>query len=210
MKIKEKGSLSPESEPENNFESRNKFNPEPVGNNKLLLFAGAFLLAALVLVYFLFFNKKNDTATVESKKDTVSGNSSTDLLKSRELDLKEKELELKEQELKQQKELSDKLLNEKNKTQSTNKSIPSGNKSGIYSQASERYLTSSDLIGLSQWDLKIMRNEIFARHGYIFQTDEMRNYFSGKSWYNPRYYDVNDMLTKVEKENITLIKNFER
>lgn len=207
MKIKEQGNLVPENEPDSNFEIGNKFNSGPGQKNKLILLSGIFLLAAILLVYFLFFNKKNETAIVDSKKDTISNN--TDLLKNRELDLKEKELELKEQELKQQKELSDKLLNEKNKTQNLNKNTPSYN-TGNYPQASERYLASSELYGLSQWDLKIMRNEIFARHGYIFQTDEMRNYFSGKSWYNPRYYDVNDMLTKVEKENITLIKSFER
>ncbi len=207
MKIKEQGNLVPENEPDNNFEIHNKFNSGPGQNNRLILLAGIFLLAVILLVYFLFFNKKNETAKVDSKKDTASSN--TDLLKNRELDLKEKELELKEQELKQQKELSDKLLNDKSKAQNFNNNTQSYN-TGNYPQTSERYLTSSELYGLSQWDLKIMRNEIFARHGYIFQTDEMRNYFSGKSWYNPRYYDVNDMLTKVEKENIALIKSFER
>lgn len=38
---------------------------------------------------------------------------------------------------------------------------------GQYPFASERLLTEDDLAGRSAYDLKIMRNEIFARHGYI-------------------------------------------
>lgn len=111
----------------------------------------------------------------------------------------------------QQQEESDKSLAGKNESTSEDKSnYTSSEYNGIYPQASKRYLTNSDVSGLSQWDLKIMRNEIFARHGYIFQTDEMKNYFSEKSWYAPKYSDVNNMLTKIEKENIALIKKFER
>jgi len=83
------------------------------------------------------------------------------------------------------------------------------NESGLYPEGSNRYLSSSDLSGKSKYDLKIMRNEIFARHGFIFQTNEMQDYFSKQSWYNPRYSDVNNMLTSIEKDNIALIKKFE-
>ena len=80
---------------------------------------------------------------------------------------------------------------------------------GRFPQASERLLTVSDLQNLSKNDLKIMRNEIFARHGYIFQTDEMKTYFKYQDWYRPRYSDVNSMLTSIEQKNIELIKRYE-
>ncbi len=54
-----------------------------------------------------------------------------------------------------------------------------------------------------------MRNEIFARHGYKFKTEEMRNYFMYEKWYVPRYDNVDDMLSDVEKKNIELIKRYE-
>jgi hypothetical protein len=54
-----------------------------------------------------------------------------------------------------------------------------------------------------------MRNEIFARHGYIFTTPEMTAYFSQMSWYTPRYYDVSSLLTPIEKKNIAFIKRYE-
>jgi hypothetical protein len=80
---------------------------------------------------------------------------------------------------------------------------------GKYTFASERYLDHADLMNLSKYELRIMRNEIFARYGYIFKTDEMRNYFSNQSWYTPQFDDVTNMLTPIEKANVELIKKYE-
>jgi len=88
---------------------------------------------------------------------------------------------------------------------STNSTIP-----GRFPQASERLLSDSDLRYLSKEDLKIMRNEIFARHGFIFQTDAMKTYFRNQSWYSPRYSNVNSWLTNIEQKNIALIQSYEK
>jgi TM2 domain-containing membrane protein YozV len=80
---------------------------------------------------------------------------------------------------------------------------------GRFPEVSERLLTASDLQGLSKYDLKIMRNEIFARHGYIFQTEAMKTYFRNQSWYSPRYSNVNSWLTSIENKNIALIQRYE-
>lgn len=70
------------------------------------------------------------------------------------------------------------------------------------------YLSGSDLSGLSDAMLRLARNEIYARHGYIFQSDELQAYFNGMSWYeaNP-YYDGS--LTSVEKANVEFIQSYE-
>ena len=81
--------------------------------------------------------------------------------------------------------------------------------SGRFPHASERLLTASDLQYLSKEDLRIMRNEIFARHGYIFQTQAMKTYFQNQSWYSPRYNNVNSMLSSIEQKNIALIQRYE-
>ncbi len=78
-----------------------------------------------------------------------------------------------------------------------------------YPQASERLLTPSDLSSMNKEDLRIMRNEIFARHGYIFKTVDMKSYFAKQSWYRGNYNDVSSMLTSIEKSNIELIKRYE-
>ncbi len=85
---------------------------------------------------------------------------------------------------------------------------------GKYPYASIRYLTPSDLHGMSKWELKIMRNEIFARHGYLFKTSLMRNYFNNKEWYLriPKLSRTNSgtkYLSEIEKKNIKLIRNYE-
>lgn len=73
----------------------------------------------------------------------------------------------------------------------------------------QRELTESDLNGLSQWQLKLLRNEVFARHGYIFQSADMQQVFSQYSWYTPAYSDVTSMLSHTEQYNVTLIKRHE-
>jgi len=80
---------------------------------------------------------------------------------------------------------------------------------GLYPQASTRILTLADIRGLTKWDLKVMRNEIFARYGYIFKTEEMIAYFKMQSWYRPRFNDVSARVTPVEKKNIAFIQQYE-
>jgi len=78
-----------------------------------------------------------------------------------------------------------------------------------YDFACERILTESDLLGMNAGELRIMRNWIFARHGYIFRTQELKDYFSQYPWYNPRYTDVSSMLSDVEIKNAEFIKRHE-
>jgi len=81
--------------------------------------------------------------------------------------------------------------------------------SGEYPFASTRQLTTNDIANLSKFQLKIMRNEIFARHGYIFKAPDLQEYFSTKYWYHPQHEDISDMLTPLEKTNIDFIKRWE-
>ena len=80
-----------------------------------------------------------------------------------------------------------------------------------YDKACERLLSDQDLIGYSKEELRIMRNWIFARHGYAFKSKDLQNYFSQFDWYQPQYTDtdVSYMLTDIEKKNIELIKRYE-
>ena len=147
--------------------------------------------------------------------------------KGESADTKEKELQVKEAELKRKEEalLDEKrrdlekkekeLEAEKAKVEKSKKTIASAGDGyyakgyGRYPEASSRYLQDSDVRSLSSYDLKIMRNEIFARHGFIFKTDDMRNYFSAQSWYRPMYSAVTKRLTTIEKWNVDFIKGYE-
>jgi len=76
--------------------------------------------------------------------------------------------------------------------------------------ASTQKLTSKDLENLYKGDLEIIRNAIYARHGYSFKNRKMRYFFDRQvDWYIPVSIDVRNQLTKLELENIELIKRYE-
>jgi len=79
---------------------------------------------------------------------------------------------------------------------------------GKYPEASLRYLNEADMAGKNRWDLRIMRNEVFARYGYIFETD-VKEYFNKQWWYLPKSRNVDSQLTEIEKQNIDFIKRHE-
>ena len=82
---------------------------------------------------------------------------------------------------------------------------------GKYPQASYRKLSSSELSTLNKSELKIIRNEIFARYNYEFQKgSEIDLYFQKQEWYISRYKNVSSFLTEIELENIALIKKYEK
>ena len=81
------------------------------------------------------------------------------------------------------------------------------NVNGDYSFASLIKLTKDDLMGFTKAELRIMRNEIYARHGYIFDSKDLRDYFMKKEWYRPLTKNVK--LNAIEKYNVDLIKRYE-
>ena len=76
-------------------------------------------------------------------------------------------------------------------------------------QTTEYLLTDDDLKGLSKSELRIKRNEIFARHGYIFKSKDLQDYFSKQDWYTAKYEDVTDKLSNIEKQNVEILKKYE-
>jgi hypothetical protein len=82
--------------------------------------------------------------------------------------------------------------------------------SGKYIQASLRQLDKNELVKLDNSELKLMRNEIFARYGLKFKTGgEMDSYFAKQTWYRRQHDSVDKFLTDVEKENIKMIQEAE-
>ncbi len=79
----------------------------------------------------------------------------------------------------------------------------------ILPESSSRYLTFDDLAGLDKATLRLARNEIYAKHGRMYETDDLREYFSSKSWYYG-YLSADEfddsVLNEYEKANLDLIK----
>lgn len=77
--------------------------------------------------------------------------------------------------------------------------------------ASTRLLKKEEVENLYKADLEVMRNAIYARHGYSFKNRRMRYVFdSYVDWYMPVSVDIRDQLTAIEKQNIDLLKRYEQ
>jgi ketosteroid isomerase-like protein len=70
-------------------------------------------------------------------------------------------------------------------------------------------LTASDIEGRSPQDMRNLRNAVYARHGRIFETPELRNYFDSRPWYKPRKDHKDSDLTPNDYANLALIKRSE-
>jgi hypothetical protein len=81
---------------------------------------------------------------------------------------------------------------------------------GTYPEASTRLLTADDVNNLIKGELRYMRNEIYARHGYSFKLADIRQAFDQQAWYMPISTDVRTKLSAIEVKNEKLIKNFEK
>ncbi len=81
---------------------------------------------------------------------------------------------------------------------------------GISLNASDHKLEPKEVENLFKGDLEVIRNAIYARHGYSFKTRRMRYFFDRHvDWYTPMYTDVRESLTDIEIKNIDLIKRYE-
>ncbi|MCB0631048.1 MAG: YARHG domain-containing protein [Saprospiraceae bacterium] len=76
--------------------------------------------------------------------------------------------------------------------------------------ASADVLTKADVENMHRGDLEVMRNAIYARHGYTFKNRKMRYVFNYVPWYTPMYTDIRDKLTDLELKNIDLLKRYEQ
>ena len=56
----------------------------------------------------------------------------------------------------------------------------------ILPDSDTRCLTEEDVTGLSEEEIRIALNEIYARHGRIFQSEDLNAYFASRSWYEPK------------------------
>jgi hypothetical protein len=75
-----------------------------------------------------------------------------------------------------------------------------------------RYLTSAELNGCTCWELRILRNEIYARHGRKFKSEDLQDYFFAQPWYSidPNNLNGDKGQNDFEKRNNVNILKEER
>lgn len=55
-------------------------------------------------------------------------------------------------------------------------------------------------------DLRILRNELYARHGRVFKDPVLQKYFEAQAWYKPDPNFKDEMLSTVEFKNLAKLK----
>ncbi|MEX0955632.1 MAG: YARHG domain-containing protein [Rhizobiaceae bacterium] len=77
----------------------------------------------------------------------------------------------------------------------------------VFTDSDRRRLEREEVAGLNAATLRLARNEIYARRGRKFVSQDLREYFSRFGWYRPQFGEVE--LTYVEQKNVDLIRRFE-
>ncbi len=71
-----------------------------------------------------------------------------------------------------------------------------------------KLFTKSELSSKTSNELKLIRNEIYARKGYVFKNVELQKYFIKKKWYTPKR-NIKIILSEIDNQNVNLIKQVE-
>lgn len=83
----------------------------------------------------------------------------------------------------------------------------------ILKDSSSRVLDKAEASSLSKDQLRLARNEIYARYGWDFEDEGLKSYFNSKAWYRPSF-DVGNIsdsdLSDVETANRDLIVGLEK
>ena len=78
----------------------------------------------------------------------------------------------------------------------------------VIADSSYRIISKQDLYGMTEHEVCIARNEIYARYGYIFQTEKYNEYFQNFSWYRPSTHSL-PALNSIEAQNVNTIMAYE-
>ena len=80
----------------------------------------------------------------------------------------------------------------------------------ILADSDSRKLKKSDLAGMTAQQLSYAKNEIYARHGRVFKSSELQEYFNEKDWYEENDDFKDEDLSKKEAENTEFIDAYQK
>ena len=72
-----------------------------------------------------------------------------------------------------------------------------------------KLISEAMLRGLSLHELRLLRNEIYARHGRVFKTLWLQQYFGSQMWYDPNESFKDEEMSGPDKTNIETIVAYE-
>lgn len=82
----------------------------------------------------------------------------------------------------------------------------------ILPDSADRYLNAEEIIHYSKDEIQLIINEIYARHGREFHSQDNIEYFSGLDWYKPVSGKTDEDIVKefnsYEKANVDLLSEY--
>jgi len=74
----------------------------------------------------------------------------------------------------------------------------------------DKLISAQMLHGLSLNELRLLRNEVYARHGRQFSAEWLQQYFWGQPWYQPDASFKDEELSGPDKQNVETIVAYEK
>lgn len=97
------------------------------------------------------------------------------------------------------------------KTQSSSNTNTNNNGGFIFPNSDSSYLSNAQVSALSDNNLQLAINEIYARRGRIFKDPSLNSYFNSKSWYEGKYtadeFEKKVKFNSYEQKNLQLLIN---
>lgn len=103
-----------------------------------------------------------------------------------------------------------KLLESATPTPTATATVSASPSDYIFFDSDKREITRGELTGLSEWQLKVARNEIYARHGRSFEHRDLQCYFDKMPWYKTDENYSESALSTLENQNIATILEYEK
>lgn len=76
-----------------------------------------------------------------------------------------------------------------------------------------KYYTEEDFVDVPPTVIHLAKNEIYAKHGYIFKSEDLNNYFLGCAWYTPtctaEEFD-DSVFNEYERANLELLARLDK
>lgn len=97
-----------------------------------------------------------------------------------------------------------------NATEKANVDLIQSYENKLRERVSAEILEPETFQGLFVEDLRVLRNEIYARHGRIFKDAELQKTFAAMDWYKPNPEFKDEMLSEIESKNLVSIREAEK
>ncbi len=172
------------------------------------------IILAILLIFFALIQSGFISISIENneKQESVLDKNDKPSKKENDREAKEKERESEERTMPTVSQTEPDTVPTVSQTETTPTTVALNN-DFVLPDSSIRVLDKSELAGLSAEQCRIARNEIYAKHGRMFDDAGLQNYFNSCSWYHgtipaDRFSDT--MLSDIEIKNRNLIVSYEK